>query len=400
MSSLFRPESLNAKNGSWLGSVRLTQPTSYWAISSVGLGVACVIGAFAYFGTYTKKATVPGVLLPPSGAVRLTNAGSGGVLTDARVGEGSVVAAGDVLFTISSERTSELGGTQALIGVELKRRTEVAARDLSLSQQRANERISSGQQRISALESEIASFERDAQLHRAREKLAVDGLARLEKLAETGFMSSAQVDPKREELLALQAQQQQVMRNKAALEREKQSLLQQIAEAKLQSQMEATELAKSRAALNAEIAENSARAKLVVVAPQAGVVSGVSVQLGQTVSPGQLLATLLPPETATAVSTVVIPAKAGTQTGSAAGAEAAAIRTNSAGTDRGDVSTSSAVNAQQTARGEPVEPRTPLIAHFYATTRQAGFVQPGQRVRLRYAAYPYQKFGMGEGEVA
>lgn len=357
MSSLFRPESLAAKNGSWLGSVRLAQPTSYWAISSVGLGVACVIGAFAYFGTYTKKATVPGVLLPPSGAVRLTNAGSGGVLTDTRVGEGSVVAAGDVLFTISAERTSELGGTHALIGAELKRRTELAVRDLSLSQQRAGERISSGQQRISAIESEIASFERDAQLHRAREKLAVDGLARLEKLAETGFMSSAQVDPKREELLALQAQQQQVMRNKAALEREKQSLVQQIAEAKLQSQIEATELAKSRAALNAEIAENSARTKLVVVAPQAGVVSGVSVQLGQTVSPGQLLATLLPPE--------------------------------------------SSLLAERSEATQPsTKPAQSLIAHFYATTRQAGFVQPGQRVRLRYAAYPYQKFGMGEGEVA
>lgn len=29
-----------------------------------------------------------------------------------------------------------------------------------------------------------------------------------------------------------------------------------------------------------------------------------------------------------------------------------------------------------------------------------GFVQPGQPVWLRYAAYPYQKFGMARGEVA
>jgi membrane fusion protein len=221
LSSLFRPESLQAKSGSWLGSVRLTQPTSYWFVASVGLIVAAVIGAFGAFGTYTKKATVPGVLLPPSGAVRLSNSGSGGVLTELRVSEGRVVSAGDVLFTISSERTSELGGTQALIGLELKRRAELAARDLSLFQQRAEERISSGRQRISAIESEIGSFERDAQLYRAREKIATEGLARLEALASKGFMSSAQVDPKREELLALQAQQQQLLRNKAALEREK-----------------------------------------------------------------------------------------------------------------------------------------------------------------------------------
>lgn len=348
MSTLFRPESLAAKNGSWLGTVRLNQPISYWFVATTGLIVAALIGAFGALGTYTKTATVPGVLQPPNGAVRLANAGAGGVLTELHVREGSAVVAGDVLFTINSERMSELGGAQALIGLELKRRTQLASSDEILSRQRAAERISSGQQRISAIESDIASFDRDAMLHAAREKLAIEALERLEKLAAKGFMSSAQVDPKREELLSLQAQQQQLLRSKAALERERSSMQQQIAEVKLQVQTEASELAKARAALGQEIAENSARTKLVVTAPQAGVITGVSVQRGQTVVPGALLATLLPPDNA--------PEKQGS-------------------------------------------PAATLEAHFYATTRQAGFVQLGQRVLLRYAAYPYQKFGMGEGEV-
>ncbi len=380
MSSLFRPESIAAKNGQWLGSVRLTQPVSYWLVASVGFGVAAAIGAFAFFGTYTKKATVPGVLLPPNGAVRLTNPATGGVLTEARGREGANVRAGEVLFVISGERTSELGGTQALIGVELKRRTELAQRDLMLSQQRASERIGSGQQRLSAIESEIASFERDAHLYRAREKIAKSSLERLEKLAATGFMSAAQVDPKREELLALEAQQQQMLRNRAALERERTSLQQQIAETKLQAQIDASELAKARAALGQEIAENSARTRLVVTAPQDGVVSGVSVQIGQTVAPGQLLATLLPPDQR--------PLPGGEGWGEGVDANA--------GAQPGQL-----ISAVGRAEREAVPPReSALEAHFFATTRQAGFVQRGQRVRLRYAAYPYQKFGMGEGEVA
>jgi hypothetical protein len=40
-----------------------------------------------------------------------------------------------------------------------------------------------------------------------------------------------------------------------------------------------------------------------------------------------------------------------------------------------------------------------LIAHFYAPTRSAGFIEPGQAVKLRYAAYPYQKFGQHQGTV-
>ncbi len=94
MSTLFRPESLAAKNGSWLGTVRLNQPISYWFVAATGILTASLIGAFGVLGSYTKTATVPGVLQPPNGAVRLTNAGSGGVLTDVRVHEGSTVAGG------------------------------------------------------------------------------------------------------------------------------------------------------------------------------------------------------------------------------------------------------------------------------------------------------------------
>lgn len=40
-----------------------------------------------------------------------------------------------------------------------------------------------------------------------------------------------------------------------------------------------------------------------------------------------------------------------------------------------------------------------LTAHLYAAPRQAGFIEPGQPVLMRYAAYPYQKFGMARGRV-
>jgi hypothetical protein len=40
MSTLFRPESLAAKNGSWLGTVRLNQPISYWVVATTSLVVS------------------------------------------------------------------------------------------------------------------------------------------------------------------------------------------------------------------------------------------------------------------------------------------------------------------------------------------------------------------------
>ena len=342
MTILFRPEALAAKQTQWLGSVRLTQPIGYTLTAMAGLAVATAIGTFGAFGTYTRKATVPGLLTPASGALRVATP-SGGSLVEVRAKEGATVAAGDVLFIISSERTSEMGDTQMLIGRELKRRAEIAERDVTFSKLRADERIRALVLRITAIDGEIASFTQDAVLFKARERIAAESLSRHERLAATGFMSAAQADAKREELLALQAQQQALSRNKAALERERVTLNAQITETRMQAQSEASELEKSRALLSQETTENQARTRLIVTAPSVGTLAGVAVQTGQTVAAGALLATLLPHD--------------------------------------------SAGNAQA------------LEAHFFATTRQAGFVEKGQTVLIRYAAYPYQKFGMGNGEV-
>lgn len=42
---------------------------------------------------------------------------------------------------------------------------------------------------------------------------------------------------------------------------------------------------------------------------------------------------------------------------------------------------------------------TDLEAEVYLSSREAGFVKPGQSVRLRYSAYPYQRFGQYDGHV-
>jgi membrane fusion protein len=41
-----------------------------------------------------------------------------------------------------------------------------------------------------------------------------------------------------------------------------------------------------------------------------------------------------------------------------------------------------------------------LEAQLYVPSRAAGFIEPGQKVLIRYAAFPYQKFGQYEGTVS
>jgi membrane fusion protein len=41
-----------------------------------------------------------------------------------------------------------------------------------------------------------------------------------------------------------------------------------------------------------------------------------------------------------------------------------------------------------------------MQAYLYAPSRAIGFVKPGDKVQMRYQAYPYQKFGQAQGTVA
>ena len=76
-----------------------------------------------------------------------------------------------------------------------------------------------------------------------------------------------------------------------------------------------------------------------------------------------------------------------------------AVRAPHAGT----VTAIQAVPGARADNGVPLlsimPPALELEAHLYGPSRAVGFVKPGQRVTLRYQAYPYQRYGHYEGTV-
>lgn len=68
------------------------------------------------------------------------------------------------------------------------------------------------------------------------------------------------------------------------------------------------------------------------------------------------------------------------------------------------------IAAQLVRQGQAVQAGQPLLsllpgqgtlqAHLLAPSRAVGFIEPGDKVMLRYQAYPYQKFGHHTGRVA
>ncbi len=100
MASLFRPEVAEAQRQTWLGQVQLVRPLSLTVFTVGVLGMLALVLAFLFFGEYTRKARIGGVLVPDLGVIRLVPPVSGPVL-ERHVHEGQTVRAGEVLFVLA-----------------------------------------------------------------------------------------------------------------------------------------------------------------------------------------------------------------------------------------------------------------------------------------------------------
>ncbi|MGL6108527.1 MAG: HlyD family secretion protein [Rubrivivax sp.] len=337
MSLHFRPEVAEAQRQNWLGQVQLVRPLSLTVFS---IGVVCVLAlviAFLFFGEYTRKARIGGVLVPDRGVIRLVPPVQGRVL-ERNVSEGQVVRAGEVMFVLALESSTLATEVQARVQRSLEERQR--SLEDSARQQAAlaeGEQLSL-QRRLDEMGREQTQIEAEAMLHRQRLALAQQALDRLEALSREQFISAAQVQVKKEEVIGLQAQAQALQRQSATLARDRAALQGERRGLPLLLKARQGAIERDLATLSREAAEQDAVRQIVVRAPQDGTVSAVLADSGQSVSPASALASLIP-----------------------AGAQ--------------------------------------LQAHLFAPSGAVGFVRPEQEVRLRFEAFPYQKFGHQSGRV-
>lgn len=337
MRLLFRPEAVAAQQQQWLGRVQLVRPLALDVATVVVVALVLAVAAYLGFAQYTRKVAVPGVLVPDRGLIRLVPTASGRI-AERHVSEGQAVKAGDTLFVVELERPTLADAAQAQVQRSLDER-ERSLRDAARQQRElAEARQASIGMRLQALAAELAQADAEAALQRQRLALAKDALARLESLRNEQFISPAQVQAKTEEVLAIQAAVQAVDRQRTTLQRERALLEGERGQLPLLARGAQGVVERDLAALARESAEQDAARRIVVRAPQDGTVTAVLADSGQSVSPSSALASLVP---------------------------AGAV----------------------------------LQAQLYAPSSAIGFVRPGQPVRLRYEAFPYQKFGHREGRV-
>lgn len=335
---LFRPQALESTVSRRYGHIVLARPVSYAFLTGLFTAIAvAIIGFFTAFG-YSRKVQVPGVLLPASGLVRVV-APQVGVVAERQVREGQVVKAGDPLFILTSERASVTrGDAESAISSLLRSRRDSLLADRGQLQRQSEQRLEAVRRHADDLAQDVRRIDAQIILQQRRTSLAEAAVRRAADLQAQNFVSAAQVQDRQGEWLDQQLRLADLQRARASSARDLASAQAELRDQKIQTLRDQEGATRNIASLDQDLTENEARRQVVIRASQGGVVSAIAADPGQTVSTGQVVASLLPRD-------------------------------------------------------------APLIAELYAPSRAAGFVKPGMDVLVRYQAYPYQKFGLHHGRV-
>lgn len=335
--ALFRTQALDARRDNWLGRPRLIQPISVFVATCTCVLAAALILAFLFLGEYTRRVRVSGIVVPSAGVVRVF-APQAGRVANISVADGVTVHQGDPLYTISLDSITALGETEAGVGTQLRsQRSELVA---EIEHRGSLSQIEKGQLRDqeTSLRREIEQI--DIQIADTADYVIVLK-ALMEKyklLTEHRIAIQREFEIRQETYMQTRQSLNELRRHHIQLDAKLGETRARLAGFDANAASAIGELRQRLAGIEQSLVQGEARRAILVTAPQHGRVTGILVQQGQMIAAGAPLLSILPSE------------------------------------------------------GR-------LEIQLQIQSSAIGFVQKGARVLLRYAAFPYQKFGQYPGTV-
>ena len=290
-------------------------------------------------GTYARKETVHGFLIPDKGIVKTYVPQAGGTIYEIHVREGDEIKEGQALITVLSERTMQGGADIDTLKLH----------ELDITLQHQQERIKgeetlliaqSNQLRtqIKGLKKELEQIEQSLKNQHDRVKSFESRVQAFHKLLETKNVSQSDYQKIYEDFLAQKQQYQELLRTKVNRQNSLSKAESELEQLPLKSRSHVNEIEKVISELKQQTAEVQGRRQLEIRAPIAGTVTALQAREGQMATNNTPLMAIIPKD---------------------------AI----------------------------------MQAELYVPSRAIGFITPGQTVRIRYDAFPYRRFGIYEGTV-
>lgn len=331
-SSLFREEAVRHRADRLHGGVSIATPIAWQVIGFLMLTALVVTIVFLVVASYSRVETVSGAIALDKGVATIMPTRAG-VVEGIAVSEGQRVRAGQKLADVRAEE-SMINGAAApeRINDALNRQDAQLASQSKLLLQASV----ADQQRLRAqIDGDLAAIPRlEAQIEDQKQLIATaeSDYENAKTVAARGYISKRDMDQRQATILTRRqqlAQLQQSLSDKRAAIIQAQRATTQSA---VSAQAQAANTQSNRASISQQQAQTDLARGYALTSPVDGVVTALTARLGQPVTADQQLM-------------MVVPAKA--------------------------------------------QPRVEL----YVPTTAAGFLAPGQEVRLSIDAFPYQTFG-------
>ena len=336
---LFRREVTEGKSQRLWGEVIILQPLSFTLLSAgVTLIVALMI-ALLFFGSYVRRETVNGYLKPNNGLVKVY-ARSPGVISDKQVMPGDLVETGGALLTVSTGRSSK-----EVSDIDGKIISELMATQLDIEEKIAQDKqlnrfeIKKIESQIKGLKKDISQLKIQVSTTKKIYSLSQERLESVENLKRQGHVSDNQYKEQQEALLDYKLNYYESLRLLTTQTNSLESSELELVQLPSQHIMNQVDLRTKVSELKQRRLDLEGQRTFTINAPTAGRVTSLQAHVGQAISINTPILAILP------------------------------------------------VNAI-------------FQAELFVPTRAIGFISAGQKVMIRYAAFPYQRYGLYEGEIA
>lgn len=292
---LFRQESIDAKRETWASSSHLPKNLSLQTAAWLSILLSLLILTFLILGEYTRRVRAEGVILPTEGLTRIT-APAAGWIRESRVRDGDAVKQGDILYALSIDSMSELGGAQqANISLLRQRRQEVVD-EIARRQKLA---VSEKQQLADDLAYSAQELEQIGQHHALLTEFAntlEQNTLRQEDLIARGYSTLAQMETRQQAYMSYRLQLESLERDRVQLSARIDQMKRQLDVHDARRDSGLAELRQQLIEIDRQISEGEVRREMRVVAPRDGRVTALMAHEGQTVSAGAPMLTIVPQE--------------------------------------------------------------------------------------------------------
>ena len=167
---LFRPEVIRNHRSARLGGIAISQPLGAWLLTLAAAGMAAAIVAFLLLGSYTRRASVAGQLVPLQGVVTLP-APVTGIVERLDAAEGDAASAGQALAIIQAPRAMpESGNGGAALEQQIRQQKASLKAAQDAQQQQLRQQASGLNEQLHAARRELLQIEAEAATRQRRQR--------------------------------------------------------------------------------------------------------------------------------------------------------------------------------------------------------------------------------------